>query len=340
VSQELERRTGKKADGLLIPWNLPITREHRSLTVSTGVGAVAVQLPPRTIIDVLRQKRVIDAMGGKTLRLVNAPGLVAVPRKTGTATGAWVAEGSAASASNLQVGQVSFSPRTVSATTNVSRRLLTLGEPGFETNILEDLVEVAASMIDAAGINGGGGSAPTGILQSVEFDTVTLTGDAGNGAAPAYADLVSLESTLGQLNTDAAPDGKIGLVTSPQGRSKLRRTDLGTSGAGSKFLWDRVPMVFGNELQWIETALGYRAMATNAVPANLTRGSGTNTTAIILGDWSTILTVFFGPLELIVNPYLQTSAGNANIGVSLFQDVDIRALRHESVVNVFGILTN
>jgi HK97 family phage major capsid protein len=355
VSQELARLTGRTAEGFFVPWDLPILgkerrrtiltddlsvpgSERRNLGTAAGTGAIATQLPRGVLVDVVRSKMVVAALGGQVLRLTDAPGFVGIPVKTGTVTGAWVAEGASATASNMVVGQVLFTPRTVSATTNVNRRMLSLLALDLEGMILEDLIATAGQMIDAAVLVGSGTSGqPLGILADPKFQSVKLKNDSGNGAVPVLADIVQMESILGQINGDAPPDAKVGLCTSPLGRSALRRVDLGTGNAGARFLWERVPVATPNGIEFIETSLGYRAMATNAIPQNLTEGSGTAITAAILANWSDQVTTLFGPLQLIVNPFLQSSSGA--VGVSLFQDVDCRVRRWQAAVNVLGIVT-
>jgi HK97 family phage major capsid protein len=342
LSQEIARRTHRSTSGFFVPWNLSIGRlEQRSLTTGVGAGAIAAQLPRGMLIDAVRNKLAIARMGGQVLRLTNAPGLVNLPVKSGVITGAWLAEGAAASASNMVVGQVPYRPNTVSATTNVTRRLLSIAAPEFEARIVEDLIVTIASMIDIGALAGTGTNGqPLGAFLQSKFQAITLAADSGNGGKPAYTDIVSAEELLGQINGDSPMDARVGFVTSPQGRSALRRTDLGGTTVTGKFVWKCHPMLIDGEIRSVESVLGYPAVATGSVPANVSKGSGTGLSMAAIGNWADHLTVLFGPLQLIVNPYQQTSAGNpGTIGVSIFQDVDTQFRRWQSLVLIPAIVT-
>jgi HK97 family phage major capsid protein len=339
VSQELKRITNRSIDGngFFLPWNLPVQSERRNLTLSTGAGAIALQLPPGLLIDVVRAKLAIARLGGQMLRLT-APGQISLPVKTGTVTGQWIAEGGAATGSNMTIGAARYDAHTVSATTNVSRRLLTLAEPGFDQMIIDDLITTLTSMIDISAINGlGQNGEPLGLLQNPALQGVTLANDSGNGAAPLYTDIVAMETLLAKFNGDTPMDARIGFLTSPPGRSILRRTDLGGATKTGKFVWKCHPMLIDSEVRSVESVLGYPAVATNAVPSNLTEGSGTSLTTACLGNFADFLTALFGPLSIIVNPMTQSQSGN--VGVSAFQDVDMGFRRWQSAVKLAGILT-
>lgn len=70
---------------------------------------------------------------------------------------------------------------------------------------------------------------------------------------------------------------------------------------------------------------GYNAAVTNAVPSDLTKGSGTALSAIIFGNFADLLIGMWGGLDLTVDPYSNSTSGTLRI-VAL-QDVDV-AVRH------------
>jgi HK97 family phage major capsid protein len=70
---------------------------------------------------------------------------------------------------------------------------------------------------------------------------------------------------------------------------------------------------------------GYRAVVSNQVPSNLTKGTGTNLSAIIFGNWNDLIVGQWGTLDLMVDPYNQSTSGT--VRVVALQDVDI-AVRH------------
>ena len=66
---------------------------------------------------------------------------------------------------------------------------------------------------------------------------------------------------------------------------------------------------------------GYNALVTNCVPSNLTKGTGSNLSAILFGKWDELLIAHWGVLDIVVDPYTNSKSGI--ITVTLFQDVDV-----------------
>ena len=62
-----------------------------------------------------------------------------------------------------------------------------------------------------------------------------------------------------------------------------------------------------------------------AAPSNLTKGSGTNLSAVIYGNFADLLIGMFGQLEILVDPYTDFAKGT--VGVRGLQSIDI-AVRH------------
>ena len=125
-----------------------------------------------------------------------------------------------------------------------------------------------------------------------------------------------MEKTLGNANADAVAEPRIGWLTSPNGRSKLRRTDSSSGNAG-QWCWDKN----------LNTILGNPAFATTNVPNNLTEGSGTNLIALLCGEWSNVLVNLFKAVDILFNPYAQTTLGYFSINAYQECDVQVRARR-------------
>ena len=62
----------------------------------------------------------------------------------------------------------------------------------------------------------------------------------------------------------------------------------------------------------------------NNVPANLTKGAGTNLSALIYGNWADLLIAEFGALELIVDPYTYADSGRVRVTAHSFWDIGVR----------------
>ena len=71
--------------------------------------------------------------------------------------------------------------------------------------------------------------------------------------------------------------------------------------------------------------IGRRLEVSNNVPSNLTKGTGTNLSAVIYGNFADLLIGMFGQLEILVDPYTDLAKGT--VGVRALQSIDI-AVRH------------
>ena len=176
-----------------------------------------------------------------------------------------------------------------------------------EKFVQNDLLMAVMLAVDLAAINGpGSGGAPTGILNTSGIGTVS---GGTNGAAPTWANIVGLEKEVAVDNADV---GKLAYLTNPKVRGKLKTTET-ASGSG-QFVWP----VNGSELN------GYTAGVSTQVPSNLTKGTGTDLSAILFGNFTDLLIGQWGGLDIIVDPYTRANEGQIKIVTNSFWDVLLR----------------
>ncbi|MGF6348983.1 HK97 family phage major capsid protein [Variovorax sp. W2I14] len=73
---------------------------------------------------------------------------------------------------------------------------------------------------------------------------------------------------------------------------------------------------------------GYRAAVTNAVPSNIAKGTGTDLSALIFGNFADLVIGMWGGLDLMVDPYTHSTTGT--VRVTALQDVDVGVRNVES----------
>lgn len=290
---------------------------YRDLTAGSASGggnAVATELFGSSFIELLRHAMVIDRLGVTWLRDLN--GNVAIPSQTGAATSYWVAENGAPTESQQTVGQIALTPKTVGAFTDYSRRLLLQSSIDVEAFVRADLAAIVGLAIQLAAINGSGASnEPTGLLNLSGIGSVAI---GTNGGAPIYDHMVDLESAVSNANADV---GTLAYLTNSRVRGKLRKTQEFSSTNG-KAVWGRGPE------RGIGDVLGYDAWVTNSVSNTLTKGTSTDCSAIMFGNWADLLIGMWGGLDVMLDPYALSTTGAKRV-VAL-QDVDIQARRVES----------
>jgi HK97 family phage major capsid protein len=326
VNAEMAVQMGKTARGFWVPWDAPI--ERRSLTTAGGAGSITAQVPYMLLIDVLRPKLAIARLGGRVLNLIgNGPkGDVQLSTKGAASTVSWVGEGSApASSSNLVSNSFVMKPYTVTAYSDVTRRMLKLGAPGFEDQIIDDISVGLGVGIDQTALNGSTPNQPMGLFQFSGIPSVGAHGDAGNGGTITYSVLVAMNQMVGLYNGDSPMTAKLGWVTSPQGRATLSLTDKSATVSTGRYCWESHAFLVDGEVVTVESVLGYPAVATTNAPSALTEGTSSAVTAIAHGNFDDCWINLFSGFDCMVNPFLQSI--NGVVRVSGFQDVDVRFVR-------------
>jgi HK97 family phage major capsid protein len=320
MSDEVEKRSGKKPNGIFVPSEIlfaPVEGyERRDLNTTAGAGSVPT-VKAREVIPLLRARLLVAQLGARLL--TGLLGDLSIPKQTATATGYWVTEGNAPDESNATVGQVGLSPNTLGAFTDLTRKFIKQTTLDAEQFVREDLAASLARSLDAAVINGSGtGAEPEGILQDSDITTVPLGAD---GAAPTWAKVVALETAVATANAD---EGNLAYVTNPLGRGKLKVVEKATNTA--RFLW-------GDD----NTVNGYIARASTLVPANLIKGNGSSLSAMIFGDWSSVVVGMWGGLDVRVDPFSQAATGG--VRVVALQEVDIAFRHQESFAKFVDMIT-
>lgn len=323
ASDAFAGKFGRAAQGFFVPHEV----QRRDLLVGTstaGGNTVATDLLANSFIDLLRNRMMVQRMGAQFL--TGLTGQIAIPRQTGGATAYWVAENGGPTESQQAFDQVTMTPRTLGAFTDISRKLLLQSSIDVEGFVRNDLATVVALAIDAAAISGTGASnQPTGILATSGIGDVA---GGTNGLAPTWANIIELWSDIANANADF---GNMGMLTNSKVIGKLMST-LKSAGV-SGYICENFP----NE-QGITNVGGMRAGVSNQVPSNLVKGtSGAVCSAIINGNWSDLIIGQWGTLDLMVDPYTGSAAGT--VRVIALQDVDIAVRHAESFTAMKDALT-
>lgn len=309
-SDAYAQKIKRAARGFFIP--AEVQRRDLNVTTNTAGGhTVATEVLAGSFIDLLRNKMMVLKMGAQLL--TGLQGNIALPRQTGGATAYWVAESGAPTESQATFDQVAMSPKTVGAFTDISRKLILQSSIDVENFVRNDLAQVIAQAIDLAAIGGTGASnQPTGLVTASIGDVAGGT----NGAAPSWANIVALWSSVATANADF---GSTGFLTNAKVAGKLMSTEKATNTA--QFVCPGFPDVNG-----ITSFGGARAGISNQVPSNLTKGTASGVcSSIIFGNWRELIIGQWGTLDLAEDR--STGSTSGTVRVIALQDVDV-AIRH------------
>ena len=269
--------------------------EKRALDSVQGGGSVPTILD-KDWIELLRNRMVVAKAGMREVH--DVVGKFAIPRQNAAATAYWVAESGAPTGTNQTLDQVLFTPHTIGAFTDISRRFFELAilDSGEEF-VKEDLTAILARGMDLAALNGSGGSAqPLGILQNTAI-TVTRTLALGTtGGAPTWAALVNLFTFVARGN--AADLGEFSYI----GNADVEGTLATTAKIGSTF-----------PIYLLEDGKVYSRpfLSTQQLPNNLSKGGTGNLSPIIGGIWNQLVAAFWSGVDILVDPYTGSSPGRS-----------------------------
>lgn len=311
VSDEFAKQTGRSytnGNSFFLPLNI---RTQLSVGTSNKGGELrATDLRPE-LIELLRQRSLaIGTLGARFM-----PGLVgnvAFPRQTAATSATWVAEapGSDMSLSSLSLDQVTLSPKTLQASTTVSRQLLAQSTPAADQIVFDDLIAQHAVAIDTAVLYGTGASnQPTGVGVAAGTNLIAM------GANGAQATLAKVYEGMREVEIDNAMTDNAVFVTTPgikysmAGIARIASTD-------SRTLWDTTT----------NTVEGLRAYSTNNLPSTLTKGTSSGVAhAAIMGDFSQVMVGEWGAgAEIIVDPFTLARRNLIQITSIQFADVAVR----------------
>ena len=322
-SQAVADKIGREARGVFVPNEV----QQRDLVVGTttaGGHLVSTDLLASSFIDLLRNRMSVMRAGAQML--TGLQGNIAIPRMTGAATAYWVTEGNAPTESQQAFDQVTMSPKTVGAFTDLSRKLLLQSSVDVEGLVRRDLATVLGLEIDRVALNGSGTAPqPRGVLQTSGIGAVV---GGTNGLAPTWAHIVELWSDVAAANADF---GTTGFVTNSKVIGKLMTTEKATGTA--QFVCPGFPDASG-----VTSIAGARAVVSNQVPSNLTKGTSSGVcSAIAFGNWADLIIGMWGVLDLMVDPYSNSTSGT--VRVVALQDVDVAARHAESFSAMLDALT-
>lgn len=323
-SRAVADKIGRAAQGIFVPMDV----QRRDLTVGTttaGGHTVATDLLSGSFIEVLRNRLALIRAGATFMD--GLVGNIAIPRQTGAATAYWVSESGAPTESQQAFDQVTMSPKTVGAFTDISRKLLLQSSISVEQFVQNDLSRVLGLEIDRVGINGSGTSPePRGVLNTSGIGSVA---GGTNGAAPTWANIVELWSDVATANADF---GTTGFLTNSKVVGKLMTTEKASGTA--QFVCPGFPDANG-----LTAFGGARAVVSNQVPSNLDKGTSTGVcSAITFGNWADLIVAMWGALDLTVDPYTGSTSGT--VRVVALQDVDVAVRHAESFSAMLDALTS
>ena len=330
-SREIEKRSGRSASGFFVPvrdlkvnqsavQNARSSMGQRAPYATTNPAAAGVlvetQLDSANFIDILRNRPLIMQLG--TRMITGLQGNLDIPRRTGTSTAYWVAEGSGPAESEGAFDLIQFRPKTLGVLTAMTRLMMMQSTPDIEMLVRDDLAQVIGLEIDRVCIDGSGvAGQPRGILQTPGIGSVAL---GINGGSITMDAIIDLETIVAIANADV---GSLNYLTNSKVVGALKKLKT----TSNEYLWTGSGA--GLSPGTPGSINGYSVGRTNQVPANKSKGTGTNLSSILYGNFRDLYVAEWGILDLLPNPY---GAGYAagNVEIRALQTLDVQVARASS----------
>jgi HK97 family phage major capsid protein/HK97 family phage prohead protease len=313
ASQAARAKAGKDSDKFMVPADVlrsaimttmggmrSVNAGSNGLTGtgSTGGNLIATNLLADSFIDILRHRTTIMKMARILGGLV---GNIDIPKQTTQGQGYWLGEDDTAPESDIDFGQISLSPKTVAAFTDITRKLMKQSTPDAEALVRFDLACALALTIDKAGYYGtGAANQPLGIANTTGIHAVNFA----TAGAPLFPELVSMETAVALDDADVET---MAYVANAGFRGYAKTALKFPGSASAATIWEPG-----------KTVNGYSTEITNQISSG----------DVFLGNFADLVVGMWGGLELQVDPYSQSTKGR--LRVIVFQDVDFALRRTQS----------
>jgi HK97 family phage major capsid protein len=232
-------------------------------------------------VDGYRQKLFVEEVGA-TMH-TGLVGISKLPIADMTAVAGFVAENGNFGAIAANVRAKTLEPKAILAKTTSGWYLQAQAGAEADRILRMTLDRARVNAINANVIKSIGAAAPVGIYDDTDVTDVT----SANGQAISRALLLTMLNSAASNNAEGTTPV---WVTSPTMRAKLM--NLAVDAGSGLFEWDN------NSLDMFK---GYKAHVTTFAPINLTKNSGSNLQALILGYWKELHMATWGVRELIVD---------------------------------------
>lgn len=304
ASKEFFRTTGENLKGTGIPQLLiGATQRDNSITQPTQPedGSVLVQKDVRPILDLNRPKSILRELGAQFL--TGLVGNIGIPTMSAGAVSTWKGEVETLDKSNQKFTEAEFSPNRLGTFAIRSKQFLVQTSGAVENMLRSDIEYSIVDKLELTAINGTGvGNIPLGLMNNPNVNAISL---GANGGAFTRATMIAMVAAVMNQNI---PLTNPGFAFNVNTAAALMNTKL-DAGSGL-FLMNSM-----------DNLAGYKAAVSTNVPGNLTKGTGTNLSAAIFGNWRDLLLGQWGGIDLTTDPYTLATEGQVRIIIQTFMDI-------------------
>lgn len=303
-----------------------------SWLTDTAGGSLVPMAAQGDLIEYLRNRDALINAGASTFPLP-PQGSLSLPKQTGAMTAYWIGENTSITKSDVTTGSVMLRAKKLGCRGGIPNELFRYSNPAADAIVRNDVARVLALALDLAGLEGTGGTQPTGLIvgtggQAIGTYTATKTATDGNTFQPQdWSKMLGvIENSNGIINEEA-----VGFICRPKFYrfADTMRADAVSAGDMAGAFVEL--MKRANDSQELRKA-GKRVTLSNQVSGTRTKGAGTTLSYVICGDWSQLLMGMGAVVELDMNPYGDTPWASDQTEIRGILQADIAHRHKESFV--------
>lgn len=294
ISVALADKMGKDARGFYVNYEVLAQLGRAAQSTGAGMGGelVATDLWSSQFIDLLRPNSIAAGLGVRFA--TGLVGNVDIPKMTSGASFYWIDEDEDGTESNVGLGIIKMSPKTIAGAVPITRRLMQQSTPDIDLLVRDEMLRGIGLGIDKAVFLGTGlNNQPLGIKNQTGVHAIQIPAGGWD-----WKTIVAFETAVAESNALAA---NMAYAMRPSLRGILKTTEKAAGTA--KYLWD------GDQVN------GYPGVVSTQL----------ETDAMLHGDFSQALVGMWGALDLTVDKSTKAASGGTVLRV--FQDADV-AIRH------------
>ena len=320
--KELRMAGHNNIKGIAIPDMVTRASGGQSVGVPTD-GGNSVYTEYKGFRELFRNALVLEQLGVTVI--TGLQGNLSYVKEDSQIEALWEGESSTATEGKFEVSNLTSMPKRLAKQLKYTNQLLAQSVLSIESLVQKQIAYALGYALQKAALAGlGTGNIPKGIL--ADSNVLTLSGNSlgTNGGELTYKKIVEMETLIADSDSLL---GNLGFVMNAVTRGKLKTTEVTPGSPTGRFLMGGS----GNELN------GYPVAMTNFMPKNGTKGTGTNLSSMIFGDWSQLEIHRWGAIELIVDRITLSADSQTRVVVNDF--ANILNVRPTSFVKVTDINT-
>ncbi|MBA4065458.1 MAG: phage major capsid protein [Isosphaera sp.] len=281
-------------------------------SVIDTAGGTMVPLPVLgELIDLQRSMEVFATAGAREVALPPG-GRIQFPKLTAASTAYWVGEGGPVTESQPTTGNLDLQAKKLGVLVKLNNELLRFASPSAEGLVRQDMARAAALKADLAMLEGTGGTQIKGLITYAGIGTHVASTTGANGDTFAPADVALMDAKL----PDAVDAPTAWVMRKAMFAALMNRRADATNGP---FLFrgpTQAPAALPAELY------GTRVVRSAQVSAARVKGSGTNLTYILLGNFPDWVVARMGVMEFLASGMGDTALQNDQTVLRGIQHID------------------